>query len=482
MTQTQVRLEQHEAQPALRRTGRWIDHWEPEDDEFWERTGKRVARRNLVFSILAEHIGFSVWLLWSIAATMLVAHYDFGFSAAQLFFLVAVPNFVGSTLRIPYTFAVPKFGGRNFTITSALLLLIPTLLLAVAVSNPATPYWAFILIAATAGVGGGNFASSMTNISFFFSDRKKGLALGLNAAGGNVGVSVVQLGLPVIVGAGGLFGLVAAGDGVDLARAGYVWGALALVAAGCAWLFMDNLSVSLSRFRDQIAVLRYSHTWIMSWLYIGTFGSFIGYSAAFPLLIGLQFPEVTVANFAFLGALIGSVTRPFGGWLADRLGGARVTFWNFVAMAAATVVVIAAVNAASWPLFLGSFLVVFVTTGIGNGSTFRMIPMIFQKRALLGVPSDDREARESALARGRTEGAAVIGLSSAIGAFGGFAIVSTFGVLELLNGGAVPADNISTAFVLFLAFYATCIAMTWWYYIRRSFMIDKAPNLSTVDI
>ncbi|WP_166354732.1 MFS transporter [Phytoactinopolyspora limicola] len=479
MTQTLVR----EHLPPTRHRGAWIDHWEPEDPEFWEHTGKKVARRNLIFSVFAENIAFSVWLLWSISAALLVAHYNFGFSASQLFFLVAVPNFVGSVLRVPYTFAVPKFGGRNWTVISGLLLLVPTLLLVVAVNNPSTPYWAFLLIAATAGVGGGNFASSMTNISFFYPDRKKGLVLGLNAAGGNIGVSIIQLGLPVIVGAGGLFGLVAASSGgVDLGRAGYVWAALALVSAGCAWLFMNNLTVSLARFSDQITVVRHKHTWVMSWLYIGTFGSFIGYSAAFPLLIGLQFPEVSIANFAFLGALIGSVARPFGGWLADRLGGARVTFWNFLGMAAGTVAVIIAVNRESWPLFLGAFLGVFVTTGIGNGSTYRMIPMIFQKHALLETPGATGATRAAALARGRTRAAAVIGLSSAVGAFGGFLIVSTFGVLGLLNDGAVPASAIATAFVIFLGFYATCVLLTWWHYTRRTFMIERSPNLSTVDI
>ncbi|TDE00325.1 MFS transporter [Jiangella asiatica] len=474
MTETPTIAAVREAAPAPRRRGRWIDHWEPEDERFWESTGKSVARRNLVFSILAENIAFSVWTLWSISAALLVAHYGFGFSAAQMFFLVAVPNFVGAVLRIPYTFAVPKFGGRNWTLVSGLLLLIPTVLLAVAVDNPGTPYWAFLLIAATAGFGGGNFASSMTNISFFYPDRRKGLALGLNAAGGNIGVALIQLGLPLLVGAGGLFGLVgASAAGVDLARAGWVWALLGLVAAVCAWLFMDNLSVSLAKFSEQIKVVRYRHTWVMSWLYIGTFGSFIGYSSAFPLLIQLQFPEVTASSYAFLGALVGSVARPFGGWLSDRLGGSRVTLWNFAAMAAGTVVVIVAVNVEVWPLFLGAFLIVFVTTGIGNGSTFRMIPMIFQKRALRMAPDGDREA---ALARGRTEAAAVIGLSSAVGAFGGFVMVATFGVLGLLNDGRVPASAIATAFMIFLAFYVTCAALTWWNYARRG------SALAAVDI
>ncbi|HSV64336.1 MAG TPA: NarK family nitrate/nitrite MFS transporter [Mycobacteriales bacterium] len=462
---------------------RWINDWRPEEPEFWERTGRKVARKNLIFSIFAENTGFSVWLLWSITATYLITKNGFHLTAAQLFFLVAVPNFVGSLLRIPYTFAVPRFGGRNWTVVSALLLVIPTLLLTYAVGNPTTPYWVFLLIAATAGFGGGNFASSMTNINFFYPDSRKGSALGLNAAGGNIGVSMIQLFLPVIIGAGGLFGLVAAdASGVSLVRAGYVWAGLAVTAAVCAWFFMDNLTASLSPFREQISVVRHKHTWVMSWLYIGTFGSFIGYSAAFPLLIKVQFPDVKVANVAFLGALVGSVARPFGGWLSDKIGGARVTFWTFVAMAGGTVLVIAAVNAKSWPFFLAAFLFVFVTTGLGNGSTYRMIPMIFQRQALREVSTPGGPDRETAIATGRREGSAVIGLASAVGAFGGFVIVATFGVLGLQNKGLVPPEAIATAFMTFLAFYATCVFATWWYYTRRSFMAAKAPSLATADI
>ncbi|HEU5456814.1 MAG TPA: MFS transporter, partial [Nocardioides sp.] len=194
-----------------RRTGRWIDDWRPEDPDQWANGGRRIARRNLVWSIFAEHLGFSVWLIWSVSSAFLLAQ-GFEFTAQQLFLLVALPNLVGSLLRLPYTFAVPRFGGRNWTIVSAALLLLPTLLFAVAVQNPSTPYWMFCLIAATAGVGGGNFASSMANINFFYPLRKKGTALGLNAAGGNIGVAFIQFFLPIIVGGAGAFGLVAAGD------------------------------------------------------------------------------------------------------------------------------------------------------------------------------------------------------------------------------------------------------------------------------
>ncbi len=303
--------------------GRWITTWNPEDPDFWARTGRRTAIRNLVFSVFAEHLGFLIWLLWSVVVLSLPAA-GFSFTVDQLFWLVAVPNLVGSTLRLPYTFAVTRFGGRNWTVVSALLLLIPTTLLALAVSNANTPFWAFVLVAATAGLGGGNFASSMTNISFFFPERRKGFALGLNAAGGNLGTSVVQFAVPTFV---------ALGAGISLAFAGLMWMPFILAAAICAWLFMDNLKVAQTPIRQQLAAIKRPQTWVMSFLYIGTFGSFVGYTAAFPLLIKNEFPDAKgLLAIAFLGALIGSLIRPVGGWLADKIGGARVTLGVFAVM------------------------------------------------------------------------------------------------------------------------------------------------------
>ena len=247
------------AEPA-RRTGRWIDDWRPEEPEFWETTGRRVARRNLVWSIFAEHLGFSVWLIWSVSSAFLVSM-GFSYSPQQLFLLIALPNLVGSLLRLPYTFAVPKFGGRNWTMASAALLLIPTLGFAVAVQNPDTPFWLFCMIAATAGLGGGNFASSMANINFFYPSDKKGAALGLNAAGGNLGVALIQLFLPVIVGGAGIFGMVKASDGgIHLERAAYVYAGLAVVATLAAYLCMDNLTSAQSKPREQLAVVREKQT------------------------------------------------------------------------------------------------------------------------------------------------------------------------------------------------------------------------------
>jgi len=476
------------AATAGHRTGRWIDDWRPEDPEFWESTGRPVARRNLTWSILAEHLGFSVWLFWSVSAALL-AKMGFEFSVSQLFFLVAVPNLVGSLLRLPYTFAVPRFGGRNWTVVSALLLLVPTLLFAVAVQHPGTPYWAFVLISATAGVGGGNFASSMANINFFYPAKRKGLALGLNAAGGNIGVAVLQLGLPVVVGGAGLFGLVAASaGGIHLERAGYLYAALAVVAALMAFLLMDNLTSARSNARDVAAVVKHKHTWVMALLYIGTFGSFIGYSAAMPLLIKLEFyvptplPAGTGINFAyyaFLGALVGSITRPFGGWLADKYGGARVTLVTFGVMILGTLGVlvtlaqltpnptqdpaIATANTSTFPWFLAAFLVVFAATGIGNGSTFRMIPVLWQNAARKATPAGSTE-RESALAKATKESSAVIGIASAVGAVGGFLIPLAFGAPWIDD----PVDAVRTSFLVFAAFYVVCLATTWAVYVRKA--------------
>ena len=454
-----------------RRDARWIADWRPDDDAFWEEKGRVIARRNLLWSIVAEHIGFSVWLIWSIVTTKL-PQVGFHYTTAQLFQLVALPGLIGSLMRFPYTFAVPRFGGRNWTIVSAALLLIPTILLAFFVTQPQTPFPLMLAVAATAGLGGGNFASSMANISFFYPDRMKGWALGLNTAGGNIGVSSVQLLTPILIGCGwvGLHLTRPLGaERLYLQNAGLMWLPLIAIAVFGASRYMNNLSAARSPFQDQLVVTRRKHTWVMSWLYVGTFGSFIGYSAAFPLLIKTQFPAVTI-SVAFLGPLVGSVARPLGGLLADQIGGARVTFWNFVAMGGATIGVMYYVDIKSFAGFLAMFLVLFVTTGIGNGSTFRMIPSIFREEKLRQAAGAGDAARADALKAASTESAAVIGFTSAIGACGGYLIPRGFGASIAVTGGP------HLALEVFLLFYATCVALTWWFYLRRSFLAQRAPT------
>jgi len=439
--------------------GRWITDCHPEDPEFWSQTGRSIARRNLAFSVFSEHIGFSVWTVWSVL--VLFKGPKYGISPADKFLLTSVPALVGSVLRIPYTFAVARFGGRNWTIFSSLLLLVPVLA-AAAVLKPGVSLGTLIVVGALAGVGGGNFASSMANINAFYPDREKGWALGLNAGGGNLGVAAVQLiGL-----------LVLAVWGASHPRYGLaIYLPLIILAATCAALFMNNLSGVRNDKRGLREVLRYRHTWVISLLYIGSLGSFIGFGFAFGQVLQVQFKAscptpIDAAYVTFIGPLIGSLIRPVGGRLADRFGGPRLTFWNFVAMAAAATLVLGASIEKSLPLFLIGFIALFIFSGIGNGSTYKMIPAIFRAKAgdKILAGADFAAAQGEA----RRLSAALIGIAGAIGAFGGVLVNLAFrqSFLHLQNGNA--------AYVSFLAFYALCFAMTYVVYLRpaRSVVVD----------
>jgi len=434
------------------RGGRWIEDWRPENALFWERTGAKVARRNLIFSVLSEHIGFSVWSLWSVIVLFLGPKY--GFDPSQKFLLTAVPTLVGSALRLPYTFAVATFGGRNWTVVAALLLLLPTALIAV-VLKPGVSFGTLLLVAGTAGVGGGNFASSMTNINSYYPSRLKGWALGVNAGGGNLGVPVVQL-----VGL-----LVLATVGVAHPRALVaIYIPLILVAAIGAATMMDNLSSARNSRRAMRDVCKDAHTWIVSFLYIGSFGSFIGFSFAFGQVLLVQFPSsfgtpVKAASLTFMGPLLGSLIRPVGGLLADRFGGARVTLYNFVAMAAGAVTVLLASTSKSLPLFIAGFTMLFLFSGVGNGSTYKMIPAIFRSKAHRGIATGADEVL--AMAGAQRLSGALIGIAGAIGAFGGVLVNLAFrqSFLTLKNGNG--------AYVAFIVFYALCFALTWAVYLRR---------------
>jgi NNP family nitrate/nitrite transporter-like MFS transporter len=453
----------------------WISDWNPENLKFWESKGKFVARRNLIWSIVAEHIGFSVWAIWSIVAAKL-PQAGFHYSTDELFQLVAFPGLIGALMRFPYTFAVTTFGGRNWTIFSAAVLLVPTLCLAYFVSHPETPFWLMLLVASTAGLGGGNFASSMTNISFFYPDRMKGWALGLNAAGGNIGVSSVQLLTPILMGIGLInFYQATPVGGVYLPNAGLMWVLPIVIAVFGAVFFMNNLSTAKASISNQLAIVKRRHTWIMSYIYIGTFGSFIGYSAAFPLLIKTQFPQVTIA-IAFLGPLVGSLVRPIGGLLADKFGGAILTFWNFIAMAAATIGVLYFVDIKDFTGFLVMFLILFATTGIGNGSTYRMIPSIFREQNLFKARGKGEAARAQALKAAAIESGAAVGFIGAIGAVGGFLIPLGFGKSIAMTGGP------QLALMIYLAFYALCLASTWWFYLRKGPQTAGASSLAEARV
>ncbi len=449
-----------------------LDGWDPEAPTEWARRGKAIATRNLWISIPALFLSVAVWMVWSMVVVRLP---DAGFRLGtnQLFWLAALPGLSGATLRVFYSFAVPVLGGRLWTTLTTASLLVPAIGIGVAVRDPTTPYPVLLALALLAGLGGANVASSMANISFFYPQALQGTALGLNAGLGNLGVSAMQAVVPLVV-AAGVFGALGGPpqtyvrDGVAhrmwLQNAGFVWVPLVLLSTAAAWLGMDDVASAKASFREQAVIFRRKHTWLVSWLYLGTFGSFIGLSAALPLLVKSAFPGVDPARYAFLGPLLGAAFRPVGGWLADRLGGARVTLATFVAMIVLAVAGIGALPHGGAPgrfePFLASFVLLFLATGVGNGSTYRMIPVLFatqHARAADGTAAGRERAQRAAV----RESAAAIGFASAFAAYGAFFVPKAFGTSLALTGGPVAA------LVGFVVYYLTCVALTVWFYARR---------------
>ncbi len=450
--------------------GPLIHDWRPEDPAFWGSSGKAVATRNLWISIPALLLAFAVWMVWS-AVTVRLNSIGFSFTTDQLFWLAALPGLSGATLRIFYSFMVPIFGGRRWTALSTASLLLPALWMGFAVQDQSTSYSVFVIIALLCGFGGGNFASSMANISFFYPKSQQGTALGLNAGLGNLGVSVMQFSVPLVIGAG-LFGAVGGqaqelGDGGQLwlQNAGFIWVPFIAAVALAAWFGMNDLSSAKASFKEQSVIFTRKHNWLMCWLYLATFGSFIGFAAGFPMLIKTQFPGVDPLKFAFLGPLVGALVRPLGGWLADKMGGARVTLWNFVVMIAAVFGVLAFIPVAgtegNFYGFLAMFMLLFVTTGVGNGSTFRMIPVIFRTLHERSSAGQSAAIKEQAVKNAGKEAAAVLGFSSAVAAYGAFFIPKSFGTSMALTGGP------QMALYVFIAYYVSCILVTWWWYSRK---------------
>jgi MFS transporter, NNP family, nitrate/nitrite transporter len=504
-----------------------VERWTPEDAGFWEPAGRAVAKRNLLISIPCLTCAFAVWMYWSIVIVQM-QNLGFPFTREQLYTLPAIAGLAGATLRIPNSFLIAVAGGRNVVAVTTALLMIPAIGAGIALRDMATPFSTFAVLAALSGIGGGNFSSSMSNISFFYPKRVQGTSLGLNAGIGNLGVSLMQVLLPFVM-TFGLFGALGgaalqkaatatspAGPEVFIQNCGLVWVPVLAVLAVGAWFGMDNLPIhdtgrtpvavakvlwlvalgfagtaiglwlllglswnmwivlpvtivltvlflrfltpatvrgNLSR---QYAIFRNKHNWVMTWLYVMTFGSFIGYSAAFPKLIQDVFGKLHDGTinpaapkplaYAWLGPLVGSLVRPVGGWLSDKIGGAKVTQWATVVMIAAALGVAYVVKAAgaadrpeeSFPLFLGLFLLLFVTTGIGNGSTFRMVPIIF----------------------GPAQAGPVLGWTGAVAAYGAFIVPKVF-------GAQIEARTPEYAFYGFAVYYVTCLGVNWWFYARK---------------
>jgi NNP family nitrate/nitrite transporter-like MFS transporter len=449
----------------FKRRSHLISDWDPEDTAAWEAGNKNIARRNLIWSVAAEHVGFSIWSIWSVMVLFMPASV-YGFSAGDKFLLGATATFVGACLRFPYTFATAKFGGRNWTIFSAFVLLIPTLGTLLLLANPGLPLWPYLVCAALAGLGGGNFASSMTNINAFYPQRLKGAALALNAGGGNLGVPVVQL--------VGLLVIATAGDRQPYWVCAVYLVLLAVAGIGAA-LYMDNLAQYRIEMSTMRSVLTEPHTWVVSLLYIGTFGSFIGFSFAFGQVLQLNFiasgqstahASLHAAQIAFLGPLLGSLSRVYGGRLADRIGGGRVTLAVFCAMILAAGILVSAstfgghaARPASTATMIGyvvGFVALFILSGVGNGSVYKMIPSIFEARSR-SLKISEAERRQWS----RSMSGALIGLAGAIGALGGV------GVNLALRQSYLHSGTATSAFWAFALFYVAAALLTWAIYVRR---------------
>lgn len=445
-----------------------LSDWRPENPAFWENKGKGIARRNLWISVSCLLLAFCVWMLFSAVAVNL-NKIGFNFTTDQLFLLTALPSLSGAILRVPYSFMVPLFGGRKWTVLSTVILIIPCAWLGFAVQNPATPFGVFMLIALLCGFAGANFASSMGNISFFFPKARQGSALGINGGLGNLGVSVIQLIAPLVIflpiftflGVRG----VPQPDGslLALTNAAWIWVPLLAVATLAAWFGMNDIGSSKASVVSQLPVLKRLHLWLLSLLYLATFGSFIGFSAGFAMLAKTQFPDVNILQLAFFGPFIGALARSAGGVISDKFGGVRVTLINFIFMALFTALLFLTLpgsGAGSFSAFYLVFMGLFLTAGLGSGSTFQMIAVIFRQITLYNVKlrggSDEQAQREAV-----TDTAAALGFISAIGAVGGFFIPKAFGTSLALTGSPVGAMKI------FLLFYLACVLLTWLVYGRR---------------
>jgi len=452
--------------------GRWISDWRPDDEGFWKAGGRAVAMRNLIFSMPPLFLSFAIWILWSVVVVEL-PRIGFQFSTGQLFWLAAAPGISGALFRLLYSFVVPIFGGRNFTIFSTLTLLIPAFWMSLAVQNPDTSFTVFVMIALFCGLGGGNFSASMAHISFFFPRKTLGAALGWNAGIGNLGVGVMQAVVPLAIFSGALafkggipqtYEIAGEATQVWLQNAGLIWIPFILVAAVAAYFGLNNLRDVQETYAQKTAIFREKHAWILGWLYMGTFGSFIGFSAAFPILLAVVFPDSGALKWAWIGPMAGALIRPLGGWLSDRVGGAKVTFLNFVVMFIAgcwALISLPSANGTSdVTSFFAAFMVLFLATGIGNGSVFHVVPTVFRKLHERSARGKGEAEQAAAINAGDVAASVALGFTSAIAALGLFFIPA-------LAATSIQASGTPRlALMAHSVFYLTCVLMTWWWYRR----------------
>jgi MFS transporter, NNP family, nitrate/nitrite transporter len=435
----------------------WLSHWEPENTRFWQEAGSRIAWRTLTITTVTLILSFATWFMMS-AIVVRLPQVGFKYDTMQLFWLAAMPGLAGGTLRILHTFLIPMFGSRHVITIATLLKLVPCVGIALAVTNPDTPFWLFMLLAFSAGFGGGDFSSYMPSTSVFFPKRLQGTALGIQAGIGNFGVSVAQFVTPWIIGFA-LFGAAAGGPqtlaksgattSVWLQNAALCYLPLLLVMGLVSWKYLRSVPVKAS-FREQTDIFKNRHTWFCTVTYLMTFGSFSGLAAAFPLLIGTVYGKFDGApdalTYAFLGPLVGSAFRVVAGPLSDRFGGAILTHFVGIGMIACGLVLafsglLTPTSLDQFPYFVATMLVMFMLTGVGNASTFRQFPIIFSH--------SPRQA------------AGVIGWTAAVAAYGPF-------VFAMLIGAAVTYTGSARIFFAgAVAFYVAATAINWWFYTRK---------------
>lgn len=443
-----------EARSFLSVSGDEIARWEPENQDFWRETGSKIAWRTLTITTICLVLSFATWFVMSAIAVRL-PNIGFKFDTMQLFWLTAMPGLAGGTLRIIHTFLIPLYGTRKVVAVATFLKLIPAVGIGLAVMNPDTPFWLFLVLAFSAGFGGGDFSSFMPSTSLFFPKRLQGTVLGIQAGIGNFGVSLTQFVTPWIIGFA-VFGTLA-GDSQtfvkdDITKPLWVqnaafWYVPFLVMMGIlAWLYLRRVPVKAS-FSEQLDIFKNKHTWIMTMLYIMTFGSFSGLSASFPLLIKSVYGAFPGApdplKFAFYGPLIGSLVRVIMGPPSDKWGGAIITHLSGIGLLIFSVLVtffLAPTSLDQFPWFVGMMLALFFFSGIGNASTFRQIPIIFPPRQAGGV----------------------LGWTGAVAAYGPFIFSSLIGVVITKMGNPI------WFFYGAAIFYTLNIILNWWYYLRKN--------------
>ncbi len=439
------------------KSGTWLDRWEPENAEFWEKTGSGIAWKTLVITTTTLILSFATWFMMS-AIVVRLPGIGFKYDTMQLFWLAAMPGLAGGTLRILHTFLIPIFGSRHVITIATLLKLLPCIGIGMAVMNPDTPFWVFMLLAFSAGFGGGDFSSYMPSTSIFFPKRLQGTALGIQAGVGNFGVSVAQFVTPWIIGSA-VFGSIVGGPqifvkggqskAIWLQNAAFWYVPLLLIMGIAAWVFLRSVPVKAS-FKEQLDIFGNKHTWFCTITYVMTFGSFSGFAAAFPLLITTvygKFPDAPdPLKYAFLGPLIGSTFRVLAGPLSDKFGGAILTHLVGIGLIVTGLLMafgglLTPTSVEQFPYFVGLMLTIFLLTGVGNASTFRQYPIIFSH--------SPRQA------------AGVIGWTAAVAAYGPFIFSLLIGWTIKNTGSAKPF------FIGMVAFYLLATAINWWYYTRK---------------